>query len=363
MVDWSLARQVARLAAGSGEPGPDPDLAPLCAEMEEHVAAYTRLRPATPVPEAELVSREEWASINLETLARLLRPVAERLEGRMEFAGPLAGVLKAGASATFATEAGLVMGYLSQRVIGQYEVSLLGPIPNPAHPAEPGASGPAPPRLLFVAPNLRRAVRELEVEADPFQRWICAHELTHVFQFQGVPWLRDHMSGLLREYLATVDVKIERGTAGGLPSMPSLSRLVENFREGGLAALVQTREQREVMDRVQAAMAVVEGYSEHVMDEIGRDVIPDHEKLRSAMDARRRSRSAPQRIIERLLGFDAKLRQYELGKRFCDAVADAAGIEGLNRVWESPESLPTADELEAPEAWLERLGPAPAAAA
>jgi coenzyme F420 biosynthesis associated uncharacterized protein len=349
MVDWSLARQIARLAAGSGEPGPDPDVAAVSAEMEEHVAAYTRLRLGTPVPGAELVSRAEWAEINLETLSGLLDPVAERLEGRMDFAGPLAGVLKAGASATLAAEAGLVLGYLSQRVIGQYEVSLLG--------------GEAPPRLLFVAPNLRKAVRELDVEADSFHRWIAAHELTHVFQFQGVPWLREHLSGLMREYLSTVDVRIDRGSAGGLPSMPDLSKLVETFREGGLAALVQTREQRGLMERAQATMAVVEGYSEHVMDEIGRDVIPDHEKLRTAMDARRRSRSAPQRIIERLLGFDVKLRQYELGKRFSDAVAASAGIEGLNRVWESPEALPTAEELEAPEAWLERLGPAPAAAA
>jgi coenzyme F420 biosynthesis associated uncharacterized protein len=349
MVDWSLARQIARLAAGSGEPGPDPDVAAVSAEMEQHVAAYTRLQPSTPVPAAELVSRQEWAEINLGTLSGLLDPVAERLEARMDFAGPLAGVLRAGADATLAAEAGLVLGYLSQRVIGQYEVSLLG--------------GEAPPRLLFVAPNLRKAVRELEVEADAFHRWIAAHELTHVFQFQGVPWLREHLSGLIREYLSTVDVRIESGSAGGLPSMPDLSRLVETFREGGLAALVQTREQRGLMERAQATMAVVEGYSEHVMDEIGRDVIPDHEKLRKAMDARRRSRSAPQRIIERLLGFDVKLRQYELGKRFSDAVAASAGIDGLNRVWESPEALPTAQELEAPEAWLDRVGPAPAAAA
>jgi coenzyme F420 biosynthesis associated uncharacterized protein len=364
MVDWSLARQVAHFAAGSGEqPGPDADVGALCAEMREPVAEYTRLEPATPVPEPVLVSRQEWASANLDSLAGLLDPVAERLEGRMDFAGPLAGPLKAGAAATLAAEAGLVMGYVSQRVLGQYEVSLLSAELNSAQPAEPGASGLAPPRLLFVAPNLRKAVRELRVEAEPFHRWICAHELTHVFQFQGVPWLREHLSGMVREYLSTVDVRIERGAAGGLPSLPSPARLVETFREGGLAALVQTAEQRALLARVQAAMAVVEGYSEHVMDAIARDAIPGHEELRKAMDARRRSRSAPERIIERLLGLDIKLRQYELGKRFCDAVAEEAGIEGLNRVWDSPEALPTAEELENPAAWLERLGPAPAAAA
>jgi coenzyme F420 biosynthesis associated uncharacterized protein len=350
MVDWSLARQVARLAAGSGgEGGADPDIAAVCSEMERHVAEYTRLETATPVPAPELLSRAEWASINLDALAGLLDPVAERLERRMEFAGPLAGALKAGASATVAAEAGLVMGYVSTRVLGQYELSLLG--------------GDAPPRLLFVAPNVRKAVRELDVEPDAFHRWICAHELTHVFQFQGVPWLREHMSGLVSEYLSSVDVRIDRGAAGGLPSMPDLSRLVETFREGGLAALVQTREQRALMARVQSAMAVIEGYSEHVMDAIAQEAIPGHEKLRKAMDERRRSRSAPERIVERLLGLDIKLRQYELGKRFCDAVAAEAGMEGLNRVWGSPEALPSAEELEAPDTWLERVGPAPAAAA
>jgi coenzyme F420 biosynthesis associated uncharacterized protein len=349
MVDWSLARQMARLAAGSADEGPDPDIAAVCAEMERHVAAYTRLELSTPIPEPELVDRHEWASVNLDALAGLLDPVAERLEGRMDFAGPLAGALKAGAAATLAAEAGLVVGYVSQRVLGQYELSLLG--------------GDAPPRLLFVSPNLRKAVRELGVDADAFHRWICAHELTHVFQFQGVPWLSAYLSGMVREYLETVDVRIERGAAGGLPSLPNPAKLVEAFRDGGLAALVQTREQRSLMARVQAAMAVVEGYSEHVMDAIAADAIPEHEKLRAAMDARRRSRSAPERILERLLGLDFKLRQYELGKRFCDAVADAAGIEGLNRVWEAPEALPTAAELEEPSSWLERRGPAPAAAA
>jgi coenzyme F420 biosynthesis associated uncharacterized protein len=349
MVDWSLAQQVARLAAGGGSEGEPPfDAAALSAEMEGPVAGYTRLALATPMPPAEVVGRAEWASVNLDALSHILDPVAARLDDRLGFAGPLAGVLRAGASATLAAEAGLVMGYLSSRVLGQYDVSLLG--------------ADTEPRLLFVGENLSGAVRDLDVEADSFGRWICAHELTHVFQFQGVPWLREHMSGLLRRYVATLEVRIESGSAGALPSMPDPARLVEAFREGGLAALVQSPEQRALMDEVQAAMSVIEGYSEHVMDAIAAEVIPGHVELREAMDRRRRSRSAPQRIIERLLGFDVKLRQYELGKKFADEVVERAGIEGLNRVWSSAEALPTIDELQHPGAWLERTEPAASAA-
>jgi coenzyme F420 biosynthesis associated uncharacterized protein len=348
MVDWSLARQVARFAAGSDRvpEGLGPDLAERTAGLEPEVTSYTGLAAAEPVPSAETVGRSEWATINLDSLAGLLDPVASRLDRRFDFAGPLAGPLRMGAGATLAAEAGLVMGYASQRVLGQYELSLLQP--------------ETPPRLLFVGPNLERAIQQLDVDRDSFLGWIAVHELTHALQFQGVPWLGDHLRGLLREYLDSVEVRIESGAAGGLPSLPQPARIVEAFREGGLAGLVQTRRQRRLMDRVQALMAIVEGYAEHVMDAVGPRLLPAYEGLREAMDRRRRSRSAPERILQRLLGFDLKLRQYELGKRFCDAVAEDGGIEALNGAWASPEALPTLTELERPDEWLARGAPAPA---
>jgi coenzyme F420 biosynthesis associated uncharacterized protein len=342
MVDWSLARQVARFAAGS-EPtrGEDGELERHVEVAEAAVAGYTGLKLSAPAPGPELVSRGEWADLNLDSLARLLSPVAERLDGRFSGAGPLAGPLRVATGATLAAEAGLVMGYASQRVLGQYELSLLAP--------------DVPPRLLFVGPNLERAVRDLHVDRDSFLGWIAAHEVTHVFQFGGVPWLRDHVGGLVRAYMDTVEVRIESGAAGGLPSLPNPATLVERFSEGGLAALVQTREQRKLMNRMQAVMAVIEGYSEHVMDAVAPELLPAYEGLRDAMERRRRSRSAPERILERLLGLDLKLRQYELGRRFCDAVVEETGIEALNRVWEGPEALPNLAELSRPVAWLERL--------
>jgi coenzyme F420 biosynthesis associated uncharacterized protein len=333
MIEWSLARRVARLTAGDDRQVElDVDLRSVCAEMELHVAGATRLDLATPAPRAEVVSRAEWASINLVTFERLLDPVAERLGSKLAAAGPLAGPLGYAAGATIAAEAGLVMGYMSQRILGQYELSLLG--------------GDAPPRLVFVGPNLANAVEELEVDPESFFGWIAIHELTHVFQFQGVPWLRDHLGGLLREYMDSLEVR---------PSMPDMSRLGDAFREGGLAAVLQTEGQRELMQRINGAMAVVEGYSEYVMDELGARLLPQYEGLREAMDRRRRNRSAPERLLQRLLGLEMKLRQYEQGREFCDAVIKRAGIEGLNRVWGEPAALPSAAELANPGAWLERI--------
>ena len=112
------------------------------------------------------------------------------------------------------------------------------------------------------------------------------------------------------------------------------------MRDDGLAMVVVGPEQREVLDRLQAFMAVLEGYAEHVMDAVGVQVLDDLPKLRTAMSKRRRDRSGFLRLLEKLIGMDVKLRQYEEGKAFCDGVVARAGIEGLNRVWAGPGRCP-----------------------
>jgi len=374
MVDWSIARRVAGLVARDEDRVVDPglDLVALSAEFEARVSSYTRLVPASPIPSPELVSRQGWSDANFQAMAELMKPVEERMNERFEKAGPLAGPLRAGAGAALAAELGLVVGYMSQRVLGQYELSLI--------------AGTANPRLLFVGTNLVGAAAALNVDREAFVRWVTVHELTHAMQFGGVPWLRDHMGSLLKEYLETVDVKVDpsdgadattvdtasappngkppRSRSGGLlggaldrlrsMDLPDPSELADRFRDGGFAALVQNDEQRDVMERMQAAMAVVEGHAEHVMDALAPELVPQHEGLRAAMDARRQSRSAPERVLLRLLGMEMKMRQYKIGKEFCDAVIAAEGIEGLNRVWVGPEALPTLAELERPADWLAR---------
>jgi len=341
MVDWSLARRIAGLAGATEGPADvGVNVVAAATRLEPEVATYTSLDPDGNAPPAELVDRADWADANLTTFSHLLEPIANRMSERLGRAGPIAGPLRMGAGATIAAEAGLITGYMSQRVLGQFELSLIQP--------------EAPTRLLFVGPNLNKAIAELDVEREAFIDWIVLHELTHVVQFTGVPWLRDHLGGLLRAYLETVDVQITAGAAGGLPSMPNIQELVDRFRDGGLMALIQNREQRELMDQLQPVMAVIEGYSEHVMDALGETLVPNYERLREAMDRRRRSRSAPERLLQKLLGLDMKMRQYEQGKRFCDAVVEQAGIDGLNVVWRSPADMPTPTELDDPAAWIRR---------
>jgi coenzyme F420 biosynthesis associated uncharacterized protein len=348
MVDWSLARRIAAFAGASeGDADVGVDVVAAAQRLEPEVVRYTGLDAGGNAPPAELVDRAGWAEANLTTFSHLLEPIAERMSDRLGRAGPIAGPLRLGAGATIAAEAGLVVGYMSQRVLGQFELSLIQP--------------EAPMRLLFVGPNLRKAMIDLDADREAFIDWIVLHELTHVVQFMGVPWLRGHLGGLLRSYLDSVDVQIKAGAAGGLPSMPNLQELVDRFRDGGLMALIQTREQRELMDQLQPVMAVIEGYSEHVMDALGETLVPGYERLRDAMDRRRRSRSAPERLLQKLLGLEMKMRQYEQGKRFCDAVVDEVGIDGLNAVWGSPEAMPTQVELDDPAVWISRTQlPAPA---
>ena len=339
MIDWSLAGQVARGIANlqpAGDPTPFVELAAPAAESERLVGEYTGLTALAPVPKPEAVGRPEWIDANLRSLGGVLDPVADRIGGRL---GPLGGA----AGALLGLEAGAISGFLGGRVLGQYEFTVLDPA--------------APARLLFVAPNLGQAATALDADPDQLLRWVALHEITHALQFGGVPWLREHLAGIVRELLSAVDVD-----ARGLLRMPDVSdlrALLNSVREEGIAFLAVGRERRALLEGAQAFMALLEGYAEHVMDAVGASLLADLDALRAAMDRRRTERSGLLRVLERLIGLDLKLRQYQVGKRFCDAVVARGGIAALNRAWAGPEALPTLAELDDPLGWLartERLG-------
>jgi coenzyme F420 biosynthesis associated uncharacterized protein len=349
MIDWSLAATVARGVSGlqpGGNPAPFQQLEEPSAESERLVSAYTGLIAAAPLPAAEAVGRDGWIDANLGSLRGVLDPAAERLGTKL---GPLAGPMGAAAGGLLAIEAGAISGFLAGRVLGQYEFPVLEPT--------------APARLLFVAPNLAQAAETMDADADQLLRWVALHETTHALQFGAVPWLRGYLAGLVRDLLASLDVDPSRLLK--LPDLSDLRGLFEQVKENGIAGLGISPERRELLERAQAFMALLEGYAEHVMDAVGAELLPDLPALREALERRRRERSGFLRVLERLIGMDLKLRQYEQGKTFADAVVSLGGIAALNRAWGGPEALPTLAELDDPLAWLartERLGLGPRAA-
>ena len=338
VIDWTLTERVAGMLAGDPAPGsPRPSLPELAARSERLVSEYTGLTAPASLPAPELLSRPDWVRANL----RSMRPTLEPLAGRLgEGLGPAAPIVRAGAGALLAVELGVVVGYMSRRVLGQYELVILDP--------------EAPSRLLFVGPNLDDAARSFGEPEEDVLTWVALHEVTHALQFAGVRWLREDLAGLLRELLGSLDVSIDPSRLLRVPSRDDLRGLVDTVSRGGLVELVTSPEQRQTLDRIQATMAVLEGHAEHVMDAVGTDLLPSLPRLRAAMERRRASASAPARLLGRLLGLEMKMRQYRLGKSFCDGVVQRGGIEALNRVWSDPGVIPTLAELEDPAAWIAR---------
>jgi coenzyme F420 biosynthesis associated uncharacterized protein len=338
VIDWTAAERIAGFVAG--RPVTDwsftAGLPEIAADAQARVTAYTHMQPAGPLPAPEAVSRDEWIRANLVSMRALLDPLTQRLEdGTAGIAAPLRSV----AELLLAVQVGALTGFLAQRVLGQYDIALLDPA--------------VPSRLLLVTPNLYEAAGRLNADRDELLAWVTYHEVTHAVQFTGVPWLRDHLAGMLREILGTLEVQVDTAAALRLRT-PDIGAIVAALRSGDLIALVLGQERRSILDRLQATMAVIEGHAEHVMDAVGAEALPSQARLRTALERRRDTRSPLLRVIERLLGLEMKLRQYRDGKRFCDRVHELGGIDALNRVWSSPEALPTLAELAEPEVWMRR---------
>lgn len=344
MIDWWLAERVAGVLAGPGPSGRIGAAALTRHTREAHglVTDYTGLEAKGRIPAAELVSREEWIAANLGTIQELTAGLDRDLDRGIPVPGPLGSVVRAGTGMALGAQIGLASAFLAQRVLGQYDIALVGP--------------DRPARLLFVRPNLIAAHRGLGGEREVLLRWIALHEATHAVQFRAVPWLRDHLGGLVRELIAQAEAgpRIELSRLPRLLRSPDPRRLARALRE--LPAMVApTRRQRELLASLQASMAVVEGYSEHVMDAVGAELGSGYGELRERLERRRDSRSLLEQVISALLGLNLKLRQYRLGKRFSDEVVEREGLEALNLVWRAPEDLPTPYELEHPARWLARV--------
>ncbi len=349
LIEPMVARQVARRVAGDPHPGSylmdrlERDLSVAVPRSEGLVAEITRIAPP-PSVNWKIIDRRTWAESNIQSMQQMLAPVADKIGHKLDKA-PLP--MRIAQRSILSVEVGALLGYVSRRVLGQYDLLLGG------GDADRGAADRGV--LYFVGSNMVETERHLGFVPEDFALWVSVHEVTHRFQFAGVPWLRERFFDLMGEYLDTVQLDPRKLTERVKEAAGKLRDRSSSPDERNPVYLLSSPEQRVVMDKIQALMSVVEGHGNFVMDAVGEDVIPSFRRMRHVFEGRRKQTGIAQRVINNVLGLEMKLRQYEVGREFCDRVAERGGLDAVAHIFEDADSFPTMAELKAPDLWLGRV--------
>ncbi|HEY5493391.1 MAG TPA: zinc-dependent metalloprotease [Candidatus Anoxymicrobiaceae bacterium] len=320
----------------------------MLADAKVQVAAYTDLKVSGLPEKVDVFGHLDWIDANIVSFRFLFDPISRKYVEMLEEMQAEQGLRGGRRAQKFARgilslQVGIIMGYLSRNVLGQFDLSL----PEP----EKGS------KLYVVEPNVRRVDDELGLEPIEFRQWITLHEVTHSFEFHSNGWLMDYISSSMRQYLESIDLR-------GMARPDFFRRMREQKRgagegdalkAGGLISIVSTPEQRAILARLQGVMSVLEGYSNHVMDAVGKELLQTYEDMKKRFERRRENKSAVERLFQRLIGIDLKLQQYKLGEKFVNAVVDAEGLQFMNRVWENSDRMPTMEEINNPTAWIARI--------
>jgi coenzyme F420 biosynthesis associated uncharacterized protein len=350
-ISWDLAEKVAVRVAGQ-EPlarsyhyaSLAPDFAELTSLAEELVAEATGLRSLAGPARARVTDRAGWVRANIASFQRLLRPLTDKMEPKLarSAAAPVG-------RAVTGAQLGTMLGWMSSRVLGQYDLLLV----EEERPEDQDI-------VYFVGPNVLAMEKRFGFPPREFRLWLALHEVTHRVQFTGVPWLRPHFLGLVEGTLSSIDPDPRR-------FLDALRRAVDEMRagrnplaEGGLVALLAGHDQRAMLEQVGGLMSLLEGHGDVTMDRAGADRIPNAARFGRVLRQRRAEVRGPAKLLQQLVGLEAKLKQYEQGERFIEAVEAAGGPALLERVWEGPEWLPTMAEIREPDRWMERAAVAAA---
>jgi len=344
LIDWPLAVRVASIVGGRGPETTPSERADVWRDFEEFthrsdelVRGFTGLSPSDPAPDPIVLDRNGWVRANVESFQGLIRPLAEKITESIVVRGPMRRVT----SAAVGVQVGVLLGYLSQKVLGQYDLVLA---------TEAGG------RVYFVGPNVVDIEHRLGFDRRDFRFWITLHEMTHRTQFTGIPWLRDRVRSLIDRALGGMELDpahvrqlIERGKE-------LLLQGPRAWRTASIVSLLMSEDQRALLDEMQALMCVVEGHGNFVMNRIGAERIPTYEIMKQSIEGRRGSVGGAERALQRAIGMDMKYDQYAMGERFMNDIAERAGLDAVGKVFESEASMPTLDEMRDPDAWLARVG-------
>jgi len=373
-VSWDAARQLAASIAtdGQSEPNIDPldriKLEQLARVAELQVANVSGLttsptgRGITVVP----ANRSQWIQQSLAGYRPLLEALASSLSGGMAagmaagmsgagdpddeysdddpMAKMLGGIMQAFTPVMLGMTAGSMLGHLARRSFGQYDL----PIPRP-----PGDE------LTIVLANLDEFGREWSLPEDDLRLWVCVHEVAR-HAVLSLPHVRARLESLLNEYVngfepdsGTLESKLGELDVSDLSGLENMQQLLGDPEV--LLGAIQSPAQRALLPRLEALVAVIVGYVDHLMDDIGQGLIGSYDMVTEAMRRRRVTADPSDRFVERLLGLELTQAQYERGSAFIDGIVDRAGREALDRLWASERELPTPAEVDAPGLWLARI--------
>jgi coenzyme F420 biosynthesis associated uncharacterized protein len=350
LIDWDGVRSVAEKMNAQSRMRPevraeqDQRYRDLVARATPIVAEYTEMTLPYDLTGVYCFDRIDWVDANIRNFQTLFEPI-EQMNPLSDDENVSSFNVAWGTvnQRILTAEMGVLLGYLGRRVLGQYDMTLLG-----REPVEGG-------RLYFVHPNIENVEKRLRIPSEEFRLWLALHEVTHAFEFEANPWLQDHFNSLLREYITQLNQDAEHLKRGvdGLRIFWRRARSGESVT-GNWLEYVMNEEQRSLFSRMQALMSVVEGYSNHVMNAVGKELIPSYEVISRRFERRRNQRTFVEVMFARLTGLDIKMEQYRKGEAFIDALYQAGGHDLAKRVWEGPEMLPTLDEINHPQRWIER---------
>jgi coenzyme F420 biosynthesis associated uncharacterized protein len=349
MVDWALAT---RVAAGALILKPAPSsyrssrlqdqFDELTGRAEELVSAATGWHSAHGQARAKVTDRPGWAAANVRSMERLVGPPLSELQQRRraKISGPALAVGRAMAG----TQLGLMLAYMATRVLGQYDLLI-----NDESPEDQDL-------VSYVGPNVLAVEEQYGFAPSQFRLWLALHEVTHRLQFTAVPWLRDHFVGLISELLGPLSGD-PIGFADTVRRVATEVRAGRDAtRDAGVVGLLATPEQRLALSRISGMMSLLEGHGDVTMDRAGASEVPGAAHFSRVLHERRTQTRGMTKLVSKVLGLDAKMRQYAEGERFVESVEATGGAALLSRVWEAPEWLPTLEEIRDPSLWVARAG-------
>ena len=342
-VDWGLAEKVANQIANRAPfndasylKGLNESFSSFTSSAEKLVETSTGLKSFSGEAKAKVVDRSGWIRANFSSLKRLLKPILAENHEKNGFSI---------SSRIAALEIGAVLGWMSTRVLGQYDLLVLD-----------NEDLNDQDLVYYVGPNICAIERRYAFDPNGFRLWLAIHELTHRAQFTGVPWMREHYLSLVKNLLQEVQLDTNESTKKN-NSQIKLSKGIESPRlsEFKISNFFTSIDQKDSINDIAALMTLLEGHGDVIMSRAGKGHVKNQERFEKVVTQRRKSATGVTRIFQKLIGIEAKLAQYEQGEEFIYTIEESEGIDFLNSVWEHPDNLPKLEEIKDPNLWISRI--------